>query len=44
LRLLVVCFQEPQSCLAINVVINGTNIVLDWLLALQWGWGIAGVG
>ena len=36
--------QEPRSCLAINVVINSTNIMLDWLLALQWGWGIAGVG
>eukprot|EP01043_Picozoa_sp_COSAG02_P018527 COSAG02_NODE_867_length_16363_cov_3.359137_7_plen_524_part_00 len=36
--------QEPRSCLAINVVINSTNIVLDWLLALRWGWGIVGVG
>ncbi len=36
--------QEPRSCLAINIVINSTNILLDWLLALRWGWGIAGVG
>eukprot|EP01046_Picozoa_sp_COSAG06_P009693 COSAG06_NODE_510_length_14871_cov_12.799824_3_plen_545_part_00 len=36
--------QEPKSCLAINIVINSANILLDWVLALQWGWGIAGVG
>ena len=35
--------QEPRSCLFINVVINTTNIVLDYLLALHLGWGIRGV-
>lgn len=33
-----------KSCLAINVAINATDIVLDWLLALRWGWGVVGVG
>ena len=35
--------QEPRSCRFINVVINTTNIVLDYLLALQLGWGMRGV-
>jgi MATE family multidrug resistance protein len=35
--------QMPRRALAVQVAINGTNIMLDLLFVVGFGWGVAGV-
>ena len=36
--------QKARAALVYSIVLNGSNIVLDWLLVYKLGWGAAGAG
>jgi len=36
--------SQSNKVLALSIISNGTNIVLDYLFIVQWGWNSAGAG